>query len=91
MARVIVTIEIMPESPDTNLETLQKQAEPKITAFGGGVGKVVIEPVAFGLKVLKLFFIMDENKGSTEPLEKEISQIPGIASVTVTDVRRALG
>ena len=91
MAKVVVTLDIMPESPDVNLEELQKQAEKKIAAFGGGVGKVLIEPVAFGLNKLKLFFVMDEAKGSTESLENDLSALSGVSSVVVSDVRRTIG
>jgi len=34
---------------------------------------------------------MDEQKGSTDPLEKEIQAIEGVNSVEVIDVRRAIG
>ncbi|MBI4140910.1 elongation factor 1-beta [Candidatus Woesearchaeota archaeon] len=91
MAKVVVTLDIMPDSPDVNLEELQKLAEKKIVAFGGGVGKVLVEPVAFGLNKLKLFFVMDEAKGSTESLENDLSALTGVSSVVVSDVRRAIG
>ena len=91
MARVVVTIDIMPEDPAINLKFLQKEAEQKIKAFGGDIGKVLIEPIAFGLKVLKILFIMDENKGSTDPLEKTIMDLQGVSSAKVSDVRRTVG
>lgn len=91
MARVIVTLKIMPDSPETNLAAVQKSAEKEITRFGGNPAKVEIEPIAFGLKALKIFFIMDESKGATDPLEENISAIDGVHSVEVIDVRRAIG
>ena len=45
----------------------------------------------FGLKSLNLIFVMDEKKGSTDKLEDDISDIEGVQSVEVTDVRRAIG
>ena len=53
--------------------------------------KTQIEPIAFGLKALNIIFVMDEGKGSTEKLEKKISQLDDVESVEVTDVRRAIG
>lgn len=91
MARVVVTIDIMPADPNVNLEELQKKAEEKIKKFGGDIGKVTIEPVAFGLNVIKILFVMDEAKGSTEPLEQELATLQGISSAQVSDVRRAVG
>lgn len=92
MTNAVVTIKVMPESPDVNIEELEKKVKEKITAFAGeGDTKVTIEPVAFGLKSLNIIFVMDESIGSTEPLEKEVDSIEGVNSIEVTDVRRAVG
>lgn len=92
MANAIVTLKIMPDSPEVNLEELEGKIKEKITAFAGeGDTKSSVEPVAFGLKALSIIFVMDEAKGSTDPLETEISSIEGVNSVECTDVRRAIG
>ena len=92
MAKAIVTLKIMPESPDTDLDKIEVQVLEKVKGFAGeGETKKEIEPVAFGLKALKIIFVMDEQKGSTEPLEKEIQKLEGVNSVEVIDVRRAVG
>lgn len=92
MANAVVTIKVMPESPDVNLEELEVKVKEKIVEFAGeGDMKVDIQPVAFGLKSMNIIFVMDEAKGSTEPLEKAVEDIEGVASIEVTDVRRAVG
>lgn len=91
MGNAIVTLRIMPESPDTDLEAIKVQATKEIANFGGEVGKELIEPVAFGLKSLSLIFVVDEEKGGTDALEEKIREIEGVNSAEVTDVRRALG
>ena len=91
MAQVVITLKIMPGSPKVDLEGIKKKASALIKEFGGEVGKEEIEPIAFGLKALKLFFVMDESIGSTESLEEDIQKINGVQSVEVTDVRRAVG
>ncbi len=91
MAEVVVTIKIMPEDPGVDLNKLEKEAKIKISDFGGEVGKVETEAIAFGLKALKLIFVMDESKGSPDPLEKSIESLEGVKSAEVTDVRRAIG
>jgi len=91
MAQVIVTVKIMPESPDSDLKAIEETSKKQIAEFGGEVGKVEIEPIAFGLNALKLFFVMDESKGDTEPLENTLKNIEQVQSVEVTDVRRAIG
>ena len=91
MANVIITFRIMPESPEIDLDKLKSAAKKKIENFGGEVGKVEEQPVAFGLKAINIIFIMDEKKGSTEVLEDQIADIEGIKSIEVTDIRRAIG
>jgi elongation factor 1-beta len=92
MAKAIVTIKIMPEGPSIDLGKISPEIEEKIISFAGeGDRRKEIEPIAFGLNALKIIFVMDEKKGSTEPLENEISAIEGVQSVEVIDVRRAIG
>jgi len=92
MANVVVTLKIMPASPEIDLETIKKKTKKKIINFAGsGDMKIDEEPIAFGLKALKIMFVMDEGKGSTQSLEDAISEIEGVQSVEVVDVRRAVG
>lgn len=92
MANAIVTIKIMPESPDTDLSALEVVALEKITAFSGNDQvKVEIKPVAFGLKSLNITFVMDEAKGSPESLENDLRELDGVNSAETVDVRRAVG
>lgn len=91
MAKVIISLKIMPSGIETNLDSVSEEANKLITAFGGKVGKTEKEPVAFGLNALKIMFIMDEQKGSTQSLEDDIAKLDGVNSVDVTDVRRTIG
>ena len=92
MASVVVTLRIMPNNPNVDLSKIEADAKKEIVGFCDSKEfKTQIVPVAFGLKSLNILFVMDESIGSTEELEKKISQIDGVESVEVTDVRRAIG
>jgi elongation factor 1-beta len=91
MADVILTFKIMPESPEIDLKVIEEKATKMIAEFGGEVGKVQHSPVGFGLVALNLIFVMDEEKGSTESLEEQITALDEVMSCEVTDVRRAIG
>ena len=79
-------------SANVSLSGLEEAAKKKIVDFAGeGDMKIEQEPIAFGLVALKIIFIMDESIGSTEKLEDNISDIEGVQSVEITDVRRAIG
>ncbi len=95
MAVAVVTVKIMPTSPEVNLEDIQEKVQVLIREFTGRDSpedqKVEIEPVAFGLKALKIIFTMDEAKGSPDAIEDKITAIEGVQSFEVVDVRRAIG
>ena len=91
MAQVVVTLKIMPKSPEVDFTPIEAEVRQRIQEFSGIVARVEQEPVAFGLKALKILFTMDEDKGSTENLENGIAGIAGVNSVMVTDVRRTMG
>lgn len=91
MAKVIIILKIMPDSPETDLAAVQSKVEKEIADYDAVFGKAEIEPIAFGLNALKIFFIMEESRGATDSLEEKISAIPGVHSVNVIDVRRAIG
>lgn len=90
MAKVVITLKANLD-PDSDIDNIKKEANNKIEEFGGEVGKVEVEEIAFGLKAVKFMFILDESKGSTEALENDIAGIEGVSSVEITDVRRTIG
>lgn len=92
MGKAVVTVKIMPDTVEADLEAIEKAALEKIAAFSGNdETKTEIEPVAFGLKAIKITFVMDENQGSPEELEKEIQNMDSVMSCETVDVRRAIG
>ena len=93
MANAIVTLRIMPEDVDVDLEKVKVEANKILDGeVGGGDRREEIVPVAFGLKALNLIFVMDEQNGSPDPIADKVRDgIEGVRSVEVTDVRRAVG
>ena len=92
MANAVITVRIMPDSPEIDLEKVGQEAKKAIAEFAGeGETKSSIQPVAFGIKALNIIFVMDEAKGSPDPLAEKVTQIEGVNSAEITDVRRAIG
>ena len=54
MAQVVVTVKLMPEGADSNMEAVQAIAEQKINEFvkEEGEKRFAIKPIAFGLRSL---------------------------------------
>lgn len=93
MVKVIVTLKIMPESPDVDLDKIKDDAGNIITEAEGIVNKEHIkeEPVGFGLKAVIMSFAIDESKGSPDPIAEKIAELEDVKSAEVTMVSRALG
>ena len=92
MANVIVTLKVMPASPEVDMAKLEEAIKEKVKVFAGeGETKTEIEPVAFGLKSLKILFVADELKGSPDPIAEEVAGMEEVNSAEISDVRRAVG
>lgn len=89
MAKVAVILRVFPEDVTIDLENLVNEIKRRLP------NEYTLElwdaePIAFGLKALRLLILMPENvEGGTEPLEELISQVPGVSQVEVVMVHRA--
>jgi len=78
---------IMPTSPETDLEQIKESAKKIVEEFGGNNKEYEIEPIAFGLKAIIVFFFYPDDK-DTESLDEKFSQIPNVASAQLIDMRK---
>jgi len=76
MGDVAVSLKIMPESPDTDLERVKEEISKKVE-----VKDSKIEPLAFGLKALKILIIVPDE--GMKNIENEIKSINGISEVEI--------
>ncbi len=91
MARVIATLRIMPDGTDADLSQIEAEAKRIITEFNGTIMTVEKKPIGFGIVSVEVKFNMDENKGSTEPIEDAIRKVSGVESVEIIAISRAFG
>ena len=92
MATVGVIIQVVPGSPDADFDKISEECSKLIKAYAETKRvDVKIEPIAFGLKAIKLLFLMEEEKGDTEPLEEQIKKVKGVQNAETIDVRRTIG
>lgn len=90
MGTALITLKLMPKSPEVNLEELKTKAQQVIEANAGKKTRFEEVPIAFGLKAIHAFFDLDES-AELEPIENKLGEIEDINSVTVEDMRRAFG
>ena len=80
MGDVAVALKIMPTSPEVDLEKIKDEISSKTK-----VQDSKIEPLAFGLKQLKILVVIPD-QGGTDKLEAELKSIEGVESVEVENV-----
>ncbi len=90
MSIVAVIVKIMPESPDTDLESIKGEAGKLLTEDGAQNISYEIKEVAFGLKAVMIKFAWPEEK-DTSTFEDKLSKIEGVSSAVTDDYRRAFG
>ncbi len=89
MPLVGITVKVMPESPEVNLEELKDKGDKLVHDTYGEVKEIRVEevPIAFGLKALQFTFIVREEKGS-DIIQQKLSELEEVASATVTGFQR---
>jgi len=85
VAEVAVILRLMPESDEVDLEKLEAIIRERIK-----VHSISREPIAFGLEALQVVAVVEDAAGGTEPLEKELSSLPGVGNVQVIGLTRLL-
>jgi elongation factor 1-beta len=93
MADVVITMKIMPESPDVDLEVVKVKALEVAKGHGAkGDMQSNIEPLAFGLKQLLILgmYEVGDNKDFDE-VAADMAKIEGVQSAEVDKMDLAMG
>lgn len=90
MGTALITIKMMPTSPDVNLDEIQELAKKVVEDNDGERVNFKTEPIAFGLNAVIVNFSLDESK-SIDDIENPLKEIENVSSVSVIDFRRAFG
>ncbi len=62
MGTALLTIKIMPTSPEVNLEEIKEKAQVVVEEGKGRKCRFEEEPIAFGLKAVMVFLTLMKNK-----------------------------
>ena len=87
MARVIITLKIMPDGIDVNMDDLLELVKGAIPE-GTDIRANEVIPVAFGLKALRMNVAREESMGGTDDIEAAIGALDCVAQVEVEMVSR---
>ncbi len=85
MSEVAITLEVMPEDTEVDLEELKSKIKSQVDTE-----EISEEEVAFGLKALKVMTIISDEAGGTDEVENSILEIPSVKNVKVIDQRKLM-
>ncbi len=77
MGKVAISIKVMPANSEVDVEKIGDEIKKRLE-----VKDLKIEPIAFGLKALKVLVLVDDSEGS-EKVEKTISSVDGVGEIEV--------
>ncbi len=83
MGQVIIVFRILPESPENFSEVREA-----VQALGPE--RLEEEPIAFGLKALKVIFLIPDAGGEQDNLENKLKSVPNVSTVETLTVTRSL-
>jgi len=86
MGKVVALVRIMPESVDVDMKQLEAGLRKKLPS----IQDVGVEPIAFGLKALKVAVIVNDDEGGTDAVEKALSEVPGVSQAETVCVNRMI-
>jgi elongation factor 1-beta len=82
MAKVLVTLRIMPKDINVDIQNLKSEILSKIKA------SIQEVPIAFGLRALDVFVLAEDKEGEMERIEKLLKEINGVGEIEVIEVTR---
>ena len=87
MARVVVVMEILPSDPSTNLNDLVERIRGKLPE-GFELKGFETKPLAFGLSLVKAVFVIPEEEGAPQKLERIVNGFDEVEEVNVVAMTR---
>jgi len=84
MAKVMLTLRVMPEDVNVDVQILKKEILSSIKA------SVEEVPIAFGLVALNVTTLVEDKEGEVEKVEKILKGIRGVGEVEVLEITRTL-
>ena len=82
--KVLISYKIMPESVETDLSILEEKIKGNLE--GVEIKDIKQEPIAFGLKALKVLVMVEDKAGISDKIEKKLSELDDVESVETESI-----
>ena len=86
MGKVVIKIKALPKDTSSDLDNVSKKIKSFLSKYGS-IYKVEVQPLAFGLTVIMITLVVDEEQG-TSKIEEAFASFTD-ASLSISEVSRA--
>jgi translation elongation factor aEF-1 beta len=90
MGQVLLKYRISPEGTETDMKALEAAVRKALPATVGKVSKAEVQPFVFGMKVLVVSFVVEDEEGNNDKVEQMLSSVPGVQGVDLLDMGRLM-
>ena len=87
MGKIIIVYKIFPAESTVDLEVLKEKITQKLSDIAS-IKKFAEEPIAFGLKALKVNMVLPEKEGIADETEKRMATIEGVGQIQTLGLTR---
>jgi len=86
MGKVIITLRVMPEDSETDINPILEKIKEEISKIGGNYLQHYLKPLAFGINAIEVKFSYPDKEFREEEFIEKISSIKGVSSVEIINV-----
>ena len=90
MGEVLLKYRLTPEDADTDISQLEAKVRAALPASIGRVSKADIQPFVFGMKVLVVALIVQDEEGNNDKVEQILTTLPGVQGADLLDMGRLM-
>lgn len=90
MGQVLLKYRITPEDAETDMKALEEGVRKALPARVGKVSKAEVQPFVFGMKVLVVSFVVEDEEGNNDKVEQLIAAVPGVQGADLLDMGRLM-
>lgn len=90
MGEVLLKYRLTPEDASTDMAKLESAVRSALPAKIGRVSKADIQPFVFGMKVLVVSLIVQDEEGNNDIVEQTLTSIPGVQGADLLDMGRLM-
>ena len=87
MGKIIIVYKIFPSESTVDLEVLKEKITKEL-ADVASIKRFAEEPIAFGLKALKVNMVLPEEEGIANETEKRMATIEGVGQIQTLGLTR---